>query len=369
MDSAESDATNALNYTMKITGAGPYRQLEQPSLGIAGLATDGHVQEIAELRQQVTELRAYILNLRTRWQAERTSGRLGVAGSSSVPVVASQAPLSSTVGVRLLAAMVRDLRALVLEKSCGPILIRLSWHDAGVYSSGRKKGGCPNAAMRFRDGGEGTFGANAGLPTVALSLLQPISSKYVNDLGVISHTDLWALAANVAIDVMGGPPITTRFGRVDAGSSKDSVEGQEGRLPDGDKGPDHLRDIFWPKGFSDKDIVALSGAHTVGANHLDRSGFDGPWTENPLTFDNTYFKDLVFKSYKLEQTAKGLPQNRHGATGTVMLQSDLALLTDPAFKVHVYRYASDQAAFFADFADAWVRLQELGYTGLLRDTL
>ena len=31
--------------------------------------------------------------------------------------------------------------------------------------------GCPNAAMRFTDGGEGTFGANAGLPTVALDLL------------------------------------------------------------------------------------------------------------------------------------------------------------------------------------------------------
>ena len=36
--------------------------------------------------------------------------------------------------------------------------------------------------------------------------------------------------------------------------------------------------------------MALSGAHTVGSCHLDRSGFDGPWTEEPLKFDNTYFK-------------------------------------------------------------------------------
>ena len=47
--------------------------------------------------------------------------------------------------------------------------------------------------------GEGTFGANAGLPDVAVGLLKPISDKYVPD--TISHADLWTLAANVAIKV------------------------------------------------------------------------------------------------------------------------------------------------------------------------
>lgn len=51
---------------------------------------------------------------------------------------------------------------------------------------------------------------------------------------------------------MGGPEIVTRFGRADAASSAESVEGQEGRLPDGDKGVEHLREIFEPKGFDDK---------------------------------------------------------------------------------------------------------------------
>ena len=117
--------------------------------------------------------------------------------------------------------------------------------------------GCPNAAMRFTDAGEGTFGANAGLPTVALDLLKPITDKYVPS--AISNADLWTLAANVAIEAMGGPAIPTRFGRVDASDSKaNDVESQVGRLPDGDKGYDHLREIF-PKGFTDKEIVALSG--------------------------------------------------------------------------------------------------------------
>lgn len=73
-------------------------------------------------------------------------------------------------------------------------------------------------------------------------------------------------------------------------------------------------------GLSDKDIVALSGGHTLvflfaqqgigsikqwhtillcidlgcwilqGSCHKERSGFEGPWTTHPLIFDNSYFK-------------------------------------------------------------------------------
>ena len=58
-----------------------------------------------------------------------------------------------------------ELTQLVASKGCGPILIRLSWHDAGVFTLGDLRlriRGCPNACMRFTDAGEGTFGANAG---------------------------------------------------------------------------------------------------------------------------------------------------------------------------------------------------------------
>eukprot|EP00438_Fugacium_kawagutii_P001177 Skav206576 [mRNA] locus=scaffold925:750147:763850:- [translate_table: standard] len=249
---------------------------------------------------------------------------------------------------------------LVAEKQCGPILVRLSWHDAGVFSDGNLKGGCPNAVMRFTDAGEGTFGANAGLPDVAVGLLKPITDKYVP--GTIGHADLWTLAANVAIKAMGGPEIKTRFGRKDAETSSESVESQVGRLPDGDKGIDHLREIFHPKGFTDKDIVALSGAHTVGKCHLDRSGFDGRWTEDPLKFDNTYFKEharsrcrcwglveMLEKEYSEEKTEKGNPQFRserqrscNGCHCDKFYAFDLALLKDPAFKEHVETYAKDQ---------------------------
>mmetsp|Transcript_51530 Transcript_51530/g.130234 ORF Transcript_51530/g.130234 Transcript_51530/m.130234 type:complete len:404 (-) Transcript_51530:76-1287(-) len=257
--------------------------------------------------------------------------------------------------------LVNDLEKLIKEKPCGPLLIRLSWHDAGVFSTGSLTGGCPNAAMRHKGSGEAAFDANKGLD-VAVGLLAPISGKYCPYL--ISHADLWTLAANVAIRVMGGPDIVTKFGRTDATSAAAGVESQVGRLPDGDKGADHLRAIFNPKGFDDKAIVALSGAHTVGSCHLDRSGFEGAWTEQPDKFDNSYFQELLKKSYAAEQSKKGCPQHRHAASGTIMLNSDLALLQDPKFKQYVETYASDKNAFFNDFSEAWVKLQENGCTNL-----
>ena len=297
----------------------------------------------------------------------RLAGAVGVAGGVTLAVKAlrSKQAEDDTLG-----AIKADLAELITSKSCGPIMIRLSWHDAGVYSTGKLTGGCPNAAMRFTDAGEGTFGANAGLPDVALGLLAPIAEKYE---GKISNADLWALAANVGIETMGGPAIPTRFGRVDAASSAESVESEAGRLPDGDKGLDHLREIFYPKGFDDKDIVALSGAHTVGRCSVDRSGFDGQWTEDSLKFDNTYFKEMLSKQYVLGQVCASpppsappadlahaaalgaaaddepslsprcpgvlqaagnpeKPQYEHKASGTIMLISDLALLEDDAYK-------------------------------------
>lgn len=51
----------------------------------------------------------------------------------------------------------------------------------------------------------------------------------------------------------------------------------EGRLPDADKGSigatiQHIRDIFGRMGFSDREMVALIGAHAVGRCHTEASG-------------------------------------------------------------------------------------------------
>lgn len=156
----------------------------------------------------------------------------------------------------------------------------------------------------------------------------------------MTTADFYQFASVVAIEFCGGPKIPFRCGRADVPEDK-AVE--EGRLPDAMKKGAHLRDVFYRMGLTDQDIVALSGAHTLGRAHRDRSGFDGPWTAEPLKFDNSYFTNLLAP-----------------AEGLLILESDRALVEDEAFRPIVERYAADQDAFFADYIVAHQKLSELG---------
>ena len=132
-------------------------------------------------------------------------------------------------------------------------------------------------------GPEAGHGANGGL-AVARSLLDPVKAQFPS----ISYADLYTLAGVVAIEEMGGPTIPWAPGRSDAPDGSSCPP--DGRLPDAALGAGHVRDIFYRMGFDDREIVALSGAHTLGRCHGDRSGFVGPWTNAPTTFSSLYFQ-------------------------------------------------------------------------------
>ncbi|KAL8232272.1 hypothetical protein R6Q57_002050 [Mikania cordata] len=105
---------------------------------------------------------------------------------------------------------------------------------------------------------------------------------------------------------------------------RENVSPNEGRLPDAKQGSSHLRDVFYRMGLSDKDIVALSGGHTLRKAHPERSGFDEkPWTKDPLKFDNSYFVELL----------KG------DSNELLKLPTDKALVEDPKFRCYVELYA------------------------------
>ncbi|WCJ34590.1 ascorbate peroxidase 2 [Euphorbia peplus] len=226
----------------------------------------------------------------------------------------------------------RNLRSFIALNHCAPLVLRLAWHAAGTFDVNTKTGG-PFGTIRHAQ--ELAHQANNGLD-IAVSLLQPIKDKFP----LLTYADFYQLAGVVAVEVTGGPEIPFHPGRPDKHDPP-----PEGRLPDATKGSDHLRDVFGRMGLSDKDIVALSGGHTLGRCHKERSGFEGPWTTNPLNFDNSYFKELLSGEKE----------------GLIQLPSDKALLDDPVFRPLVEKYAADEDVFFEDYAEAHLKLSELGF--------
>ncbi|EFJ41098.1 L-ascorbate peroxidase [Volvox carteri f. nagariensis] len=275
-----------------------------------------------------------------------------LAGPPTLPT--GTAPKTSTPGDY---AAVRDSISSLLEAadyddgSYGPLLVRLAWHASGTYDKSSCTGGSNGATMRFPP--ECEWAANRGL-AIARQLLEPVKAAHP----WISYADLWTLAGVVAIEDMGGPSVAWRPGREDYSDGSKIVP--DGRLPNATLGAKHLRDIFHRMGFDDRDIVALSGAHTLGRCHPDRSGFSGPWTNAPTTFSNLYFQELVNNKWRPKKW-DGPLQYEDAKTGTLMmLPTDLALLSDRTFKKYVAQYAKDEEAFFKDFAVAFGKLLELG---------
>jgi L-ascorbate peroxidase len=263
------------------------------------------------------------------------------------------------------------LRAFITESNTNPIMLRTAWHDAGAFSGA-------TGSIRFE--AELNHGANAGLAKV-IKFLEPIKAAFP----IIGWADLIQLAGACAVECAGGPKINMRYGRIDAtGPSKEGA--LPGALPPWEEGSPakHLRAVFGRMGFSDREIVALSGAHTIGRAFKERSGvveqgygkgtkftmpgncprFDSQegmgmsggmsWTPKWLTFDNSYF------TLKRPVSAGGAGKDMKDEL--LWLPTDAVLRTDPGFAKYFALYAANQDAFFQDYAEAHRRLSEVGST-------
>eukprot|EP01083_Nonionella_stella_P092153 257875_1 len=273
-----------------------------------------------------------------------------------------------------------ELREFIDKINCNPIIVRLAWHDAGTYDDTIGTGNFPrcggaNGSIRFKK--ELAHGANAGLEK-AVNYLRPFKEKYPE----ISWADLIQLASVTAIEHAGGPLIPIRFGRLDAMTDKQCPP--EGNLPDGappfagGRDPDaatHLRRVFYRMGFNDQEIVALSGAHTLGRAFKERSGtvkegygdrtatrytrsdskcvrsdnkagvgMSGgkSWSKDWLTFNTGYWSDLQSADPEI-----------------LRLRTDQILFVDEGFKKYAKLY-EDRGKFFADYIKAHTKLSENG---------
>jgi len=229
-------------------------------------------------------------------------------------------------------AVHKELRSIITSQNCAPIMLRLAFHDAGTFDAKAKTGG-PNGTIRM----ELSAPPNNGIK-VAVDLCEPVKAKHPK----VTYADIYQLAGIVAVLVTGGPDMLLKFkpGRPD-GTQKDSTAG----LPNPNGDAQHLRDVFHRMGLSDRDIVLLSGAHTLGKAHQERSGFEGPFTREPLKFDNSYFVELM----------KG------ETPGLVKFPTDKVLTQDPVFRKHVQIYAQDKKTFFSHYAESHKKMSELGF--------
>uniref|UniRef100_A0A7S2N0M0 Plant heme peroxidase family profile domain-containing protein n=1 Tax=Helicotheca tamesis TaxID=374047 RepID=A0A7S2N0M0_9STRA len=169
------------------------------------------------------------------------------------------------------------------EKNCGPLFVRLAWHDAGTFDMNVKgewpKAGGATGSIRFEP--EINYGANGGLIN-AVKLLEPVKEAHPS----VSYADIYQMSSARAIELAGGPKIDMIYGRADATSAEQCSP--DGNLPDAEAGREsgkygggsmedetpngHLRKVFYRMGLNDEEIVALSGAHTFGRAYKDRSG-------------------------------------------------------------------------------------------------
>jgi len=236
-----------------------------------------------------------------------------------------------------------DLKELINTSLCAPILVRLAINDAECYCKETQTGGA-HALMNYESVSD--HRGNEGLQ-IAREFLLPLRQKYPE----ISCADFWQFAAVVAIETAGGPHIPFRSGRVDFA---EELVTPDGRLPDSNLGADHLRAVCARLGFDDDELVALSGANTLG------SCLGGTWTVDPNKFDNSYFKELFGKTWVIKEGSNPTQFEDEETKQLMMLPSDMALLNDETLRTASQKYADDEVIFFDDFSKAFQKLQELG---------
>ncbi|RLM84520.1 peroxidase 73-like [Panicum miliaceum] len=190
---------------------------------------------------------------------------------------------------------------------------------------------------------------------------------------VVSCADILAIAARDVVAMSSGPHWDVELGRLDGLVSK--AGSVAGRLPGPDMRVADLAALFARHNFTTLDMVALSGAHTVGFAHCTRfTGRlyrDGARTVDP-SYDPAYARQLmeacppdVGATIAVDMdpvTPTAFDNAYYGnlARGMGLFTSDQALYSDGASRPAVRDFAENQTRFFEAFKDAMVKLGRVG---------
>ncbi|XP_058091656.1 peroxidase 4-like [Magnolia sinica] len=179
-----------------------------------------------------------------------------VSSRLSVSFYANTCPSAfDTVRTAMRAAINREARM-------GASIIRLFFHDCFVN-------GCDGGILLDNTGsfvGEKTSPANNNSAR-GYEVIDNIKMQVDRACGrsVVSCADILAIAARDSVVELGGPSYSVPVGRRDSRTAN----GASTDLPGPDETLISIIDKFRRKGFSPREMVALSGAHTVGQARCD----------------------------------------------------------------------------------------------------
>lgn len=248
--------------------------------------------------------------------------------------------------------------------------LRLFFHDCFVQ-------GCDASVMIFSPNFNAEKDAPDNLSLAGDGFDSVIKAKQAAEAvcpGVVSCADVLALATRDVIVLTGGPSFSVELGRRDGLRSKSSDVA--GNLPEPTFDLAQLISMFSKHNLTQTDMIALSGAHTIGAAHCSKfsnrlynfspsnpidPSMDPTYAQllkqqctpnvppdlvismdpqTPRKFDNLYFQDLV--------------------QGRGIFTSDQVLFTNVASRPTVVGFANNPGQFNTAFITAMKKLGRVG---------
>ncbi|KFK32819.1 hypothetical protein AALP_AA6G291800 [Arabis alpina] len=259
-------------------------------------------------------------------------------------------------------------KALIKEPRSVASVMRLQFHDCFVN-------GCDASVLL--DDTPNMLGEKLSLSNInslrSFEVVDDIKEALEKACPVtVSCADIVIMASRDAVALTGGPDWEVKLGRKDSLTA--SQQDSDDIMPSPRANATFLIDLFKRFHLSVKDMVALSGSHSIGQGRcfsvmfrlynqsgsgkpdpalepsyrrkLDKlcplggdENVTGDLDATPRLFDNQYFKDLV--------------------SGRGFLNSDQTLYTSRETREYVKMFSEDEAEFFRAFEEGMVKLGDL----------
>ncbi|KAH7278051.1 hypothetical protein KP509_38G021800 [Ceratopteris richardii] len=289
-------------------------------------------------------------------------GRAGAAaGGLSEGFYGSSCPQVETI-------IEQQLR-VILQADIGQAagILRIMFHDCFVQ-------GCDASLLLVRPTTEQTATPNnASIRASSLRALDTIKAAIEAVCpGVVSCADTIVLSTKIAVKLSGGPIIPMRTGRRD-GLSAASNQTVVNNIPPPTLNITALKQNFQNQGLDSRDLVALSGGHTIGRAHCR---FVDPQITPTISTDlNTAFALNLSRiclpannSIKARQTTHldFITQNlfdnsyfQNVLSKVAIFHTDAALTNASDTLQLVQLYAQNQPLFFQQFSQSMIKMSQL----------